>query len=271
MTWTRTASPIDPNPGGSSEYYGHVTHEADVVELFADLNSHEALTTGIHGVGAGTVASTGTTQTLSAKTLASPIITGTVTATGATMTGMALTGGSMTGMTDIVVADGGTGVSTLADGGLVVGAGTAAVEVVAPGATTEILVGGGAATNPVWTTATGSGAPVRATSPTLVTPALSVKYDAVADAARTNTTLSTDWIVAFTSLTATRDYQISSEDIAVSGRMFIVKDAAGSAATFPITISTEGAETIDGAATISINSNYGSVTLYSNGSNLFVV
>lgn len=41
----------------------------------------------------------------------------------------------------------------------------------AAGATTTILVGGGAA-NPVWTTATGTGAPVRATSPTLVTPLL---------------------------------------------------------------------------------------------------
>jgi len=40
-----------------------------------------------------------------------------------------------------------------------------------PGATTKILVGGGAAA-PVWTEATGSGAPVRATSPTLVTPIL---------------------------------------------------------------------------------------------------
>ena len=39
------------------------------------------------------------------------------------------------------------------------------------GATTEILVGGGAGA-PAWTTATGSGAPVRQTSPTLVTPAL---------------------------------------------------------------------------------------------------
>jgi len=40
------------------------------------------------------------------------------------------------------------------------------------GATTEILVGGGTGTAPVWTEATGSGAPVRAVSPTLVTPAL---------------------------------------------------------------------------------------------------
>ena len=35
------------------------------------------------------------------------------------------------------------------------------------GATTEILVGGGAGSAPVWTTATGSGAPVRAGAPTL--------------------------------------------------------------------------------------------------------
>jgi hypothetical protein len=39
-------------------------------------------------------------------------------------------------------------------------------------ATTKILVGGGVGVVPVFTTATGAGAPVRATSPTLVTPAL---------------------------------------------------------------------------------------------------
>ena len=40
------------------------------------------------------------------------------------------------------------------------------------GALTEIQVGGGAGVKPVWTTATGSGAPVRATSPTITTPIL---------------------------------------------------------------------------------------------------
>ena len=40
------------------------------------------------------------------------------------------------------------------------------------GAVTEMPVGGGATLGPVWTEATGTGAPVRATSPTLVTPAL---------------------------------------------------------------------------------------------------
>src|SRR3990167_1159356 len=83
-----------------------------------------------------------------------------------------ITGGSVTGITDLTVADGGTGVSTLADGGILIGNVAAAVDVLAPGATTTFLVGGGAATAPVWTTATGTGAPVRETSPTLVTPLL---------------------------------------------------------------------------------------------------
>ena len=42
------------------------------------------------------------------------------------------------------------------------------------GATTTIAVGGGVGSPIAWTTATGSGAPVRATSPTLVTPNIGV-------------------------------------------------------------------------------------------------
>lgn len=38
------------------------------------------------------------------------------------------------------------------------------------GLTTQILVGGGASALPVWTVATGTGAPVRATSPTIASP-----------------------------------------------------------------------------------------------------
>lgn len=76
---------------------------------------------------------------------------------------------------DIQVADGGTGRSTSTTAYGLIAAGTTAtgaLQTLAAGATTEILVGGGASALPVWTTATGSGAPVRATSPTLVTPAL---------------------------------------------------------------------------------------------------
>lgn len=79
------------------------------------------------------------------------------------------------GGTDVLVTDGGTGRSTGTTAYSLVATGTTATgaqQTLANGATTEILVGGGAAALPVWTTATGTGAPVRATSPTLVTPVL---------------------------------------------------------------------------------------------------
>lgn len=80
----------------------------------------------------------------------------------------------MTLATDLAVTEGGTGRSSSTAYALIAGgtSGTGAQQSLTVGATTEILVGGGAAAVPVWTTATGSGAPVRATSPTLVTPAL---------------------------------------------------------------------------------------------------
>lgn len=57
----------------------------------------------------------------------------------------------------------------------------------------------------------------------------------------------------------------------VAGRTIVIKDAGGNAGTNNITIDTEGSETIDGAATEVISSNYDSVTLYSDGSNWFTI
>jgi len=54
------------------------------------------------------------------------------------------------GGTDVSVADGGTGVSTFTDGGVLVGAGAGAIEALAEGATGEGLVGNTGA-NPSWT------------------------------------------------------------------------------------------------------------------------
>lgn len=83
-----------------------------------------------------------------------------------------------TGVSGILpIANGGTGraTGTTAYGLLAAGTTAAGVQQTLPaGATTELLVGGGASALPAWTTATGSGAPVRATSPTLVTPTLGV-------------------------------------------------------------------------------------------------
>jgi len=70
---------------------------------------------------------------------------------------------------DVAVTDGGTGRSTSTTAYGLIAAGTTATgahQTLAAGATTEILVGGGAAALPVWTTATGTGAPVRASAPT---------------------------------------------------------------------------------------------------------
>jgi hypothetical protein len=85
------------------------------------------------------------------------------------------TSGTLTNCTGLPVAGGGTGRATSTTAYGLIAAGTTATgahQTLAAGATTEVLVGGGAAALPVWTAATGSGSPVRATSPTLVTPAL---------------------------------------------------------------------------------------------------
>lgn len=77
--------------------------------------------------------------------------------------------------TPLPVTSGGTGLATLTTAYGLLAAGTTATgtpQTLATGATTDLLVGGGASAVPVWTAATGTGAPVRATSPTLVTPIL---------------------------------------------------------------------------------------------------
>lgn len=92
----------------------------------------------------------------------------------------------------VTVAQGGTGRQTSTTAyGLIAGGTTAtgAHQTLAAGATTEVLVGGGASALPVWTTAQGSGAPVRATSPTLTTPNIG---------AATGTSLSTTGLHAVT-------------------------------------------------------------------------
>ena len=65
------------------------------------------------------------------------------------VTGGTITGGTITGITDLVVADGGTGVSTLTDGGLLLGSGTGAITAMAVMANSEMLVGDGS-TDPVF-------------------------------------------------------------------------------------------------------------------------
>lgn len=86
------------------------------------------------------------------------------------------TSGTLTNCTGLPVAGGGTGRATGTTAYALIATGTTATgaqQSLAAGATTEILVGGGASALPVWTAAQGSGAPVRATSPTITTPTFS--------------------------------------------------------------------------------------------------
>jgi len=58
---------------------------------------------------------------------------------------------------------------------------------------------------------------------------------------------------------------------AADGRRITIKDVDGNADTNNITIDTEGSETIDGAATLVIDADYGFAELYSDGTNWFVL
>lgn len=96
----------------------------------------------------------------------------------------------MVGGADAAVTDGGTGRSTSTTAYGLIAAGTTATgahQTLAAGATTEILVGGGASALPAWTTATGSGAPVRTTSPTLDNPTVTNYVESVVAIGNTST------------------------------------------------------------------------------------
>jgi len=79
------------------------------------------------------------------------------------------------GTSTLPVVNGGTGGLVVQNPYALIAAGTVsngAFRTLGIGDTTQILVGGGSGAFPAWTTATGSGAPVRAVSPTLTTPVL---------------------------------------------------------------------------------------------------
>jgi len=79
-----------------------------------------------------------------------------------------------------------------------------------------------------------------------------------------------DKIIAVTDTAAPRTITFPTTMITkMANTKWTVKDESGGAAANNITIATQGAETIDGAASIAISTNYGKVELYSDGVNLF--
>lgn len=86
-------------------------------------------------------------------------------------------------------------------------------------------------------------------------------------ATATDRTTAGELIVAVTDTSAPRAITLSNTD-KVAGRLITIKDESGGAQTNAITI-TPQAGTIDGQASFTINQNYGSVDVYSDGTNWF--
>lgn len=143
-----------------------------------NVTNNATLASGNLVIGGGTtvVGTSNATWTAGTNTLGVGNLTVTNNATFGNLTTTDLTiSGTITGT--IGVTNGGTGRATGTTAYSLIATGTTATgaqQTLANGATTEILVGGGASALPVWTTATGTGSPVRATAPTITSPIVTV-------------------------------------------------------------------------------------------------
>lgn len=79
----------------------------------------------------------------------------------------------------------------------------------------------------------------------------------------------TDFLVSVTNVGTARTITLPKPSVAGPFKVFIIKDASGSAATTTITIAPNGTEVIDGDTTKVINANFGVVGLYTDGVNWF--
>lgn len=89
-------------------------------------------------------------------------------------------------------------------------------------------------------------------------------------AAGNYTVLVTDHTVLKTAITGGGD-TVTLPSTAATGQIFYIVDASGSAGTDNITIATAGSENIDGAATATISTNYGGVTVQFDGTNYWII
>ncbi len=93
---------------------------------------------------------------------------------------------------------------------------------------------------------------------------------AVADV--NHTALVSEYLIAYTSITATRTVSLPPAATAGAGKVFTVNDESGSVSgAVRITIDPSGIETIDGALTFDMIQSYESVSFYSDGSNWFII
>lgn len=81
--------------------------------------------------------------------------------------------------------------------------------------------------------------------------------------------LSFDYLMGVTWLGAAVTIGLPRPIFAKVGKTYVVKDEVGGAATTNVTVVSQAAETIDGAASAVINTNYGAKSFYTDGANWF--
>ena len=87
--------------------------------------------------------------------------------------------------------------------------------------------------------------------------------------ATTYTALVTDHYIGVTSTASARTINLPAAATAGAGKTYIIKDESGAAGTNNITVDGNASETIDGAATKAISTNYGVLRVICDGSNWF--
>ncbi len=96
------------------------------------------------------------------------------------------------------------------------------------------------------------------------------KYQRVGSGAGNYVVLSSDYIVGKTGITAGGDsVTLPSAVTAGNGRVYVIKDESGTAATNNITVSSASGN-IDGVSTFVMTTNYQSITVHSDGTNWFI-
>ena len=98
---------------------------------------------------------------------------------------------------------------------------------------------------------------------------VALKRTGVADA--NYTVLASDYMIAYTSLSTGRTVTLPTPGAGNTNQMYIIKDQSGNAGTNNITISSSGGATIDGAASKVINTAWGVLKVYTNGTNWFTM
>lgn len=78
-----------------------------------------------------------------------------------------------------------------------------------------------------------------------------------------------DYLVGITSLSYAPSVGLPKPSLVGDGKAYIIKDEVGGAGTTTITIRSVGEETIDGASTSTLTTNYQAKRFYSDGANWF--